>query len=96
MRVRRFVPMLVCSLALASTLPALADAPAWMPFASSNQSSADNSAGMKQDDSEIIVVRKGDPDPTAPIVDTATKKKPQTFWTKLWHPTTWFASSKKK
>jgi hypothetical protein len=64
------------------------------PFASQTQSEPEGTA-VHKDDSQLWVVERPTQDGT-PIVDTATKKKKPSAWSKVWHPSQWFSSSKKK
>jgi hypothetical protein len=52
---------------------------------------------VQKDDSNLTVVEAAT-EGTPPVIDTATKKKkPPSFWdNKIFHPTKWFSSSKKK
>jgi hypothetical protein len=71
---------------------------AWLPFGSgSTQAASHDSGAVQKDDSHLTVVQaRAESD--IPLVDTATKKKkPSSFWSsKIFHPTQWFSSSKKK
>jgi len=65
------------------------------PFASQTQSEPEGPA-VQNDDSQLWVVERP-AQGGAPIVDTAAKsKKKPSAWSKVWHPSQWFSSSKKK
>jgi hypothetical protein len=98
MSLRRWVAAFFALVVLSISVPTWGEGWAWLPFAAGSQqvASADTS-GVQKDDSQLTVV-DARADGAAPIVETATKKKKSSsFWSsKIFHPTQWFGSSKKK
>ncbi len=97
MSLRRWLAAPCTLLGLSVAILSRADGLTSMPFAASavQEASAD-SAGVQKDDSQLTVVQ-AETDGYAPIVDTAAIKKKKSFWSnKMFHPTQWFSSSKKK
>jgi hypothetical protein len=94
MKLRRFM---LCALSVGLVGGAvLVQAEGWTPrpFASQTQSEPEGPA-VQKDDSQLWVVERPMQSGT-PIVDTAAKKKKPSAWNKVWHPSQWFSSSKKK
>jgi hypothetical protein len=83
----------VCSFAISSR----ADGLTQTSLAGRTQQVSIDASGIQKDDSQLTVV-EANGDDSAPLVDTAAKKKKNTnsFWSKLVHPSKWFSSSKKK
>ena len=95
MKLRRFM---LCALSVGLVGSAvLVQAEGWTPrpFASQVQTEPEGPA-VQKDDSQLWVVERP-AQGGAPIVDTATKaKKKPSALNRLWHPSQWFSSSKKK
>ncbi len=95
----KFARGLICTSAILCAASSVR-ADGWAPnlFASpdARQQAADDAAAVQKDDSQLWVVEH--PNTGAPIVDVANRKKKQqpSFWNRMWHPTQWFGSSKKK
>jgi hypothetical protein len=86
------------ALVVVTPLAVWADGWGLAPAGAQNQSvsSAPAKASVQKDDSNLTVVEADRPQ-DEPMVDVANKKKKSpSFWTKLWHPTQWFSTSKKK
>ena len=86
------------ALVVVAPLAVWADGWGFAPTGAQNQSvsSAPAKGGVQKDDSSLTVVEADRPQ-DQPMVDVANKKKKSSsFWTKLWHPTQWFSTSKKK
>jgi len=93
MSLRRWLTV-ICTVVISSVvIVGRGEARAEAPFALS----AKQDAGVLKSDSQLTVVEAEDSG-DAPIVDTAAKKKKSSsFWNnKVFHPTQWFGSSKKK
>jgi hypothetical protein len=86
-------------LVVATPLAVWADGFGWSPAAAPNQQiSSVPKSSVQKDDSNLTVVQ-ADSAQDQPIVEVVNKpksKKSSSFWTKVWHPTQWFSSSKKK
>jgi hypothetical protein len=97
MSLRRLLTV-ICTVVFAGiAIPGHGEARAEAPVVwSAKPESAADHAGVLKSDSQLTVVEAED-DAVAPIVDTAAKKKKSSFWSnKMFHPTQWFSSSKKK
>ena len=97
MSLRRWLTV-ICTVVISSVvIVGKGEARAEAPFVlSAKQDAAADDAGVLKSDSQLTVVEAEDSG-DAPIVDTAAKKKKSSFWSnKMFHPTQWFGSSKKK
>jgi len=96
MSLRRWVTVLAALLISGVAILSHAEGVSTAPSSVRSALFGPSDRGVQKDDSNLTVV-EASADGTAPVIDTATKKKKPSFWdNKIFHPTKWFSSSKKK